>query len=106
MIFSAAEFRSFCSNEGRVTWARFAYARWTAWLLCPSASWAKRSELLRCYGRVGVRGHELASVENLVPVLAHCRGKALVQNHLGLEARVGIGRLKRRFCGKNARFCR
>jgi len=57
----------------------------------------KFPELLRCYGRAGVVWHGLASAGDLVPVLmpvvASCRGKALTQNRLGLEARVGIGRI-------------
>ena len=40
----------------------------------------------------------------LVPVVGLCRGKTLTQMRLDLEARVGIGRLKRRFHGKYARF--
>ena len=56
----------------------------------------KFPERLRCYGRVGVVWHGLASAGKVVPVLmpvvASCRGKTLTQKRLGLEARVGIGR--------------
>ena len=55
----------------------------------------KFPELLRCYGRVGVVWHGLASAGKVVPVLmpvvASCRGKTLTQKRLCLEARVGIG---------------
>ena len=52
------------------------------------------SDLLRCYERVGMRWHDLASVENLVPVLvpvsAPCRGKTLTQKRFDLVPVVGL----------------
>ena len=57
----------------------------------------KFPERLRCYGRVGVVWHGLASAGKVVPVLmpvvASCRGKTWTQKRLCLEARVGIGRI-------------
>jgi hypothetical protein len=54
----------------------------------------KKSELLRCYGRVRLRSHDFSSVEKLVPVLvpvpAPSCGKTLTHKRFSLEARVGI----------------